>query len=211
MRLLVFCSIILTLWSCKKDPIQYTFEGMVADNINQQGLSGVEVTVSYKAFNNSVTSSNYTLGSSDITDAVGNYQLVFDREKATEFKAAFKKDGYFNKDIIMSSGDVSSEDINVVNTTLEARSWVAIHLFNDTPSAPSDELTLIFYTYRTACQNCIEEDYNYFTGELDTTLLFQNTAGSYLKFTYVDVVGGTSTTDSVYMTPFDTVSYNIQY
>ncbi|UKN02150.1 hypothetical protein K6119_01290 [Paracrocinitomix mangrovi] len=203
--------IMLILASCKKDPIQYTFEGNVNYIPDQQALSGVAVEVSQKLFNNSVSSSNFSFAGSSTTDASGNYSISFARDKATEFKVIFKKDGYYKEEILLYSTNVTADHPNVVDTGMDAQSWVQFHVQNAVPSSQTDEIKLVFYTYRTGCENCIEQDYNIINGIVDSTITYSNTADQYLKFTVFNVTGGQTFTDSVYMTPFDTVNYEIIY
>lgn len=211
MKYLLSLAMLVALIACKKDPIQYTFEGTVTENFGGSGLSGVTINIYQKPFNNAVTSNTWDLAGSAITDGSGFYSITFDRVKVTEFQVEFTKTGFFDQQTNIGSGDVSSENTNVVDAELDGRSWLRFDVQNVFPSDPSDDFTMIFYTYRTGCTECIEQDYNYYTGELDTVFKYQNTAGEYLKFTYIDVSGGQATTDSVYMTPFDTVFYNINY
>jgi hypothetical protein len=211
MRGFLLVLMILTLWACNNDPIQYSFQGTVTDNTNNASMTDVAVTIYQKPFNNSVTSNSYEFAGSGTTDASGNYQIMFERKKVTEFKVTFTKSGYFPQEIILGSADVTSGSPNIVSTGLDAESWVKFNVQNVAPSNTTDNFTMIFFTYRTGCANCIENDYNYLDGIVDSVLTYQNTAGQYLKFTYVDVTGGQSTTDSLYMTPFDTVAYSILY
>ncbi|MBD3635864.1 MAG: hypothetical protein HUJ25_00870 [Crocinitomicaceae bacterium] len=209
-NLLLLCCILLIV-SCKKDTIQYSFEGTVTDNTSGSGLSGATVKVYQKPFNNSVSSNTFELVGTDNTDANGHYTVIFDREKVTEFKILITKEGYFNYEMIVGSADVSSENTNVFNANMDGKSWAQFTIKNVVPADPGDDLTLIFYEYRKGCNGCIASDYNYFSGVVDTTITYANTAAQYLKFTYIDVSGGQSTTDSIYMTPNDTIFYSITY
>ncbi|MEX1003250.1 MAG: hypothetical protein WDZ35_14115 [Crocinitomicaceae bacterium] len=204
-------AVALFLFSCKKETIQYTFEGVITEYINHSPLQGVRVRAYQLPFNNSLISSNFELMAETNTLSDGSYHLNFDREKATEFKVDLQKSGYFDVTIPLSSSAVSSEDVNIVNYEMEAKSWLRFDLLNQSPSSSSDELKLIFYTYKKDCKQCIEKDFNYFYGEVDTTLKFVTAAGGYFKFTYSDVASGQSFTDSLYLHPFDTSSYSINY
>lgn len=210
MKHLTIVLIVCGFFSCKKDSIQYTFEGLVIQNHNGVALNNVAISIYQKVFNSSVSNGNFALAGTTTTDASGNYNMSFDREKVTEFKINFMKNGFFSHDIILSSADVSTENNNKVDHTMDAKSWVQFDITNVLPSGSSDELQMIFYTYRKGCEQCIESDFHYLEGIIDSTLIYQNTGGEYLKFTYI-VVGGQNTTDSVYMTPFDTAFYSINY
>ena len=207
----LFISVLFIFVACKKDPIQYSFEGNVTSSVDQLGLEDVEVKAYQLPFQNSVATSNFELMAETLTDINGDYKLVFEREKATEFKLEFSRPGFFFQEIPLGAADVSSEDVNLVNTQLDAKSWVKFDILNLSPANQSDELQLILYEYRKGCEGCATQDYNYFNGILDTSITYLTTAGSYFRFTYVDVESGFSTTDSLHLTPFDTLTYSINY
>lgn len=201
--------LVLSMVSCKKDAIQYTIEGTVIDHSTQLPVSGAKVTVSQKPFNNAVTTSTFIDVGTTQTNSAGFYSVTFDREKVTEFQVEIEKEGYFDVILNIGSAEVTSDHNNVFNASMDGMSWAKISIQNAFPNTTSDNLTLIFYSYRTGCEGCISADYNYFEGIIDTTVTYTNTAGNYLKFTFAD--GLSSTTDSLLMPMNDTVSYSITY
>lgn len=209
-RVSVLIVCMLILGSCKKDPIQYTFEGTITENTASAPLSGVEVGIKQLEVNNSVSTTLYDDAGTAVTDANGFYTMSFERKKISQFKVDLRKSGFFNKDVEISAGEISSENSNVLNYEMDAKSWVNFDIENTGLSDPGDEFLIILYTYRTGCTECASEDYNYFYGDVDTNFKIATTAGSYFKFTYSQV-GVNSYTDSVYLTPFDTVNYVINY
>lgn len=200
---------VVVLFSCKKDPIQYTVKGSIYDNSTTSSLPGVKVRVFQKPFSNSVTSSSFELIGSGTTDNSGEYSITFDRKKATEFKVTLEKEGYFDEEILLSSDYFTSETDNYIHYGMDGRSWISMSIENVAPAQQSDNLTLTWYTYRMGCAGCIENEFNSFNGVVDTTFVHENTAGNYLKFLYNN--GIQSTIDSVYMPLNDTVSYSITY
>ena len=209
-KVLLFVLIALVGFSCEKDPIQYTFEGTITEDQAGSALSGAEVTIYQKPFNNSLTTDNFVIGGTSISDASGNYSITFDREKITEFKINITKDNYFKKDIILNSGEISSENINVHDYEMEAESWVKFNISNSFPSNAADELQLLLSNYREGCEECAEYDSYSFPGITDTSVKFASTAGKYFNFVAISL-GESSIFDSVYMTPFDTSFYSINY
>ncbi|MFT4600766.1 MAG: hypothetical protein ACI857_000943 [Arenicella sp.] len=200
----------LILVSCNKDPIQYTFEGTITEDQTGSPLSGVEVSIYQKPFNNSVTTDNFDLAASTITDENGYYIMTFDREKVIEFKLNIEKDDYFKTDIILNSGEISSENTNVVDYQMGAKSWVQFDIQNNLPGNSNDHLNLLLLNYKEGCDGCADADSYSFLGITDTTATYASTAGQHFNFTYI-VVGVESLSDSVYMTPFDTTFYSINY
>jgi len=202
---------VLVIVSCKKDTIQYTFQGLVSESINSQPLESAGITIHQKPFNNSVTSAYYELAATTTTNVNGIFDATFDRVKVTEFLIEVEKEGYFPYETILNSDDVSSENINFINAQLDAKSWIKFDIENVLPNETSDDFTLIFYNYRAGCAECATSDYNYMPGVVDTTFKIVSTAGQYFNFTYIDVESGNSYHDSIFMTPFDTTFYSIVY
>ncbi|MEO9533102.1 MAG: hypothetical protein ABJG68_09205 [Crocinitomicaceae bacterium] len=211
MRKLIYLSaILLVLTACKKDPIQYTFDGKITESVGGNGLSGVSVSIYQIPFSSSVTSNNYVLAGSTTTDSEGNYSITFDREKVTEFKINLDYDGYYKRDINLNSGEISSENNNTTNYEMDPKSWIKFNINNEFPADQNDELNILLLNYREGCQDCATSDYYAYEGIVDTSVVFGSTGAQYFNFTYI-YVGNTSWSDSVYMTPFDTVNYAINY
>ena len=75
----------------------------------------------------------------------------------------------------------------------------------------SDHLRLLTQDFREDCNGCAEnKTYNYY-GALDTNITYVTTAGSYVKFTFINMVTGYSLIDSLYATPFDSSTYVFNY
>jgi len=207
---LIYLSLLVILSSCNKDPIQYTFEGTITEDQTGGPLEGATVSIYQKPFNNSVTTNNFDLAASAVTDANGYYTMTFDREKVTEFKVNIERDNYYKADLVLSSGDISSENNNTIDYEMAAESWIKFNIYNSIPAAENDQLNLLLINYKEGCEECATADTYGFGGIVDTSVKFASTAGQYFTFTHI-AVGESSGTDSVYMTPFDTLFYSINY
>jgi len=197
--------------SCNKDSnIEYEFEGTITGSLSDAPISGVSVRISQKTINGGVSSNEFNLIGSASTDASGKFNIIFDREMVTEFQLSFRKDNYFNLNIIESSSNVSTAEVNIYNELLEPKSWITFDIENTFPNA-GDHFKLFTQTFREGCQECAENKNMDFYGPLDTTFTYATTAGEYVKFTYINVTEGTSTTDSIYTVPFETIIYPIIY
>jgi hypothetical protein len=197
--------------SCKKDTIQYTFQGVVSETVNQQPISEADIAIFQKPFNNSITSAYYELAGSSTSNSNGIFDLTFDRTKVTEFLIEISKEGYFGYESLLNSDEVSSDEINLISAKLDSKSWIEFDIENVPPNNITDDFTMIFYNYRPDCEECATSDYNYMPGIVDTTFRIVSTAGQYFNFTYIDVESGNSYHDSIFMTPFDTTNYSIVY
>lgn len=200
----------LLVISCKKKDLQYTFKGNVIETVNGTPLSGAEVSLYQVQFDASAANSNFQFAAKSTTDGSGNYEIIVDREKVIDFKVNFKKSGYFQEEYIIGSDNVSVEEPYVINHQMDAVAYFVIDIKNNSPLA-DDVLTLVKYNFREGCNACTENNYAYFEGAVDTTLIYQTTAGVYTRFAYKDESTGMVTNDSLYTIPFDTVFYSIVY
>lgn len=210
MKRLCFFALVALSTACKKDPIQYTFSGNVDESASNSNLSGCEVDLKQKLYDGTVASNFYSTAGSFTTGSDGNYEISFEREKVVDFKITFSKDGYFTEEQIIQSADVSTEEPKVVNETLDPKSWLTFHLVN-IGGLTTDEFTMIHYNFRTGCEGCTINDYFYYNGIIDTTFTITTTGGVYAKYARNNPGSATWTTDSAFMTPFDTVLVNINY
>lgn len=200
------------LFSCNKgNDIEYSFGGMVVDEVQGIALNDANVDYYQIPFSSTLSTNNYQLAGHTTTDAGGIYQLSFPREKATQFKLKISKDNYFDHEEEFISEDISSEGQNIFGATLDPKSWVTFDITNAPPAAQSDEFKLVLYNYRESCDGCATADYNYLNGIVDTVFTFTSNAGEYFKFMVINVTTGQSSLDSVYMTPFDTATYQLDY
>ncbi len=205
---MLFASIVPT--SCKKGTIQYDFDGVVKNSLTDASVSGVDVTISQKLIKNGTTADSYSPGGSTTTDAAGAFAISFDRQMVTDFLIEFEKDNYFPLEIIESSANVSTENINSYSEILEPQSWVTFKIKNSFPN-DDDHFRLVTQTFREGCADCAENKTTNFFGALDTTFTYATTAGEYVKFTYINVTLADSDYDSVYTTPFEETVYSITY
>jgi len=198
------------IFSCKKDPIQYTFQGTVQESVNTANLSGVKVTISQRVYDGNVASSFFNSVGSLITDANGYYELSFKREKVVEFKIELLKTGYFEFEEIINSSEVSTAEPNIFNYSLEPKSWIRFNLMN-LGGFTTDEFTMIHYNFKEDCEGCTTNEYYYYNGIVDSTFTYTSTGGEYVRYSYKIPGGTVYVQDSVYTTLFDTVVVNLNY
>jgi hypothetical protein len=196
--------------SCKKETIQYVFEGAVTESVNNAALGGVDVTVSQRVYDGNVASSFFNAAGSSTTTADGAYHVNFDREKVVEFKIELSKDGYFDQEEIIVSGEVVPEDPNIYNYTMEPMAWIRFNLVNF-GGLTSDDFTMIRYNFREGCSGCTTNGYFHYYGQVDSTFTFTTTGGIYTRYSYLNPGASLYNNDSIYTTPFDTVDVNINY
>ena len=204
-----FCAVLL-LASCNKGPIMYQFEGQVTDALTGSPLSGVDFELDQKILQNGAVTAGFIFAGAAKTDGSGRYDLSIEREKVASFLMTYKKDNYFTIEIEETSANVTTDGSNVYDQELEPKSWIKFDMENFGPSE-SDHLRLLTQDFREGCNGCAEnKTYNYY-GALDTNITYVTTAGSYVKFTFINMVTGYSLIDSLYATPFDSSTYVFNY
>lgn len=205
-----FSAILFIAFSCKKDPIQYVFEGKITESFAGAALPGVSLKINQKLIKNGTTSENFTTANSTESNASGEYAVSFNREMVSEFQFKFSKENYFPIEFNSSSSNFTTDGSNTVNQTMDPMSWISFDLLNEF-GEDTDHLKLITQTFRENCEGCTENiTYNIF-GTIDSTITFPTTGGTYARFVYINVTTGFSVIDSVYATPFETIVYPIVY
>lgn len=197
-------------FACNKGPIQYTFEGKITESVSHSACSGAEIKLYQKLIVNGAASESFSFAASTVTDNAGTFTIAIDRDKVTAFKLTITKANYFPISIEKSSSVISTENPNQFNEELDPISWVSFQIKNSFPT-DSDHFKLITQTFREDCDGCATNGAFDFYGPLDTTITYATTGGEYVKFIYINVSAGSSTFDSIYTTPFETIIYPIFY
>lgn len=209
-RYLILILVVIFFISCKKEPIQYTFGGTVTESPNHNALSNVLVKVEQRVYNGNVAASIFSSGGQSSTDALGNFEISFEREKVVEFKISFSKAGYFTEDYLINSGDVKTDETKIMNAELDPESYIKFHL-NNLSGMTTDIFTMIHYNFKTDCDGCSTNDFHYYEGIVDTTFIIKTNGNIYTKYSYKNPGGAVFIQDSVFTIPFDTVDVNINY
>jgi hypothetical protein len=196
--------------SCKKEPIQYDFDGVIKNSVTNNGIAGVDITISQKIVKNGSTSNTYSFAGATATDASGAFEISFEREMVTEFLLEFEKEDYFTLELIESSSNVSTGEINTYNELLEPKAWVTFNIKNFLPDE-GDHFRLIMHSFKEGCLECATATTLNLFGAVDTSITYATTAGEYARFTYIDVTYSDTNVDSIYMVPFENNSYTINY
>jgi hypothetical protein len=205
-----FSAILFIAFSCKKDPIQYVFEGKITESFAGGSLPGVSIKINQKLIKNGATSENFTTATSTESSASGEYAVSFNREMISEFQFKFTKENYFPIEFNSSSSNYTTDGSNVINQTMDPMSWISFDLLNEF-GEDTDHIKLITQTFRENCEGCTENTTYNIYGTIDSTITFPTTGGTYARFVYINVTTGFSVIDSLYATPFETNVYPIVY
>lgn len=208
MRFALFSLMILmALGSCKKKHITYVIEGTVTDNSFSQPLSGATVSL-YKASGN-----NFSLGNlieSVVTGSDGSYHFQFDRDKTEAYVVVVEKNNYFGASANFTQEGLDSEDNNVKNFSVYAKSWVKLHFVNLNP-LPTDQLKYIRQNGKSGCAECCDDGEHYLYGDVDTSIYCINDGNTTYGYYYWVLNTQINGPKSIVTVPFDTVELLLNY
>lgn len=208
MKTLIFLTtLFILLYSCKKDELKFTIKGQISDIT----LSGALAEANIKLYTFPLGSALGVFEQSSTSDAQGNYSIEFDRDKYEKIQIVIEKDKYFEIIDDVPFSDLNSEEDNIFNYSLEAKSWTKFIIRNQQPYSEQDEFKLFKNSGKTDCADCCQNGYYFYYGDTDTVVYCANGGDRYMSFFYW--VNGTEQNgnDSVYNTPFDTTTYEFYY
>lgn len=205
-KLLLILIISLCAFSCKKGKGEFILSGQISDETLNQTLAGATV----KLYQVPVGTTQLELIGSQTLGSDGKYNFTFSRDKIEKYVLRVSKHNYFDleKSIYFSSLTLEEENVRDYSTT--AKSWVKIHLLNQSPQ-PGDQLVYIKQQGKTGCEECCQSGTQYFQGAVDTTFYCINDGNTTYSFLYS--ISGTSTSEilGVVTVPFDTTEIYLPY
>lgn len=206
-NLLVIFIFSIVFFSCQKDELDFVIKGTVTD----ASFSGPAQGVNVKLYSFALGSALGEYEGSATTDAQGNYNFVLERDKYEKVQLVLEKTNYFEIINDISFSNLSSEDDNVINFSMEAMSWTRFVIHNQQPAVAQDEFKLFKNSGKTDCPECCSNGYSYYYGAVDTVIYCANNANQYMSFFYWVNGNEQNGNDSVYNTPFDTTTYEFFY
>lgn len=206
-NLLVIITLSLFFLSCNKEELDFVIKG----TINDASFSGPAQGVNIKLYSFPLGSTLGVYESGVTTDAQGNYQFELERDKYEKIQLVLEKNNYFKIIRDISFSNLNSEDDNIINFSMDAKSWTRFVIYNQAPSTIQDEFKLFKNSGKTDCDECCSNGYSYYYGAIDTVIYCPNNANQYMSFFYWVNGNEMNGNDSVYNTPFDTTTYEFIY
>lgn len=205
-NLILIIVISVFVFSCKKGKGEFILSGQINDVTLNQVLSGATV----KLYQVPVGTTQMELIGTQTTGADGKYSFTFSRDKMEKYVLKVSKSNYFDleKSIFFSSLTLEEENTRNYNTT--AKSWVKIHLLNQSPQ-PDDQLVYVKQQGKSDCEECCQTGTQYFQGAIDTAFYCINDGNTTYSFLYS--ITGTSNSEivGVVTVPFDTTEIYLPY
>jgi hypothetical protein len=193
--------------SCKKEELDFVIKGTVTDASFSVPAQGVNV----KLYSFPLGSTLGVYESGATTDAQGNYSFELEREKYEKIQLVLEKNNYFKIINDVSFSNLTSEEDNIINYSIQAKSWTRFVIQNQAPSTAQDEFKLFKNSGKADCDECCSNGYSYYYGDVDTVIYCPNNANQYMSFFYWVNGNQMNGNDSVYNTPFDTTTYDFYY
>lgn len=181
-------------------------EGNVQDLTLNAPLTNAEVSIYTFALGGTIGTKAAIL----TTDSQGNFEYELDRDKYEKIEITVEKENYFPFTDVVPFSNLSTENVNTYNYSMNAKSWTRFVITNQQP-LQSDELKILKDSGKEGCEECCANGYYYYYGAADTTVYCPNNGNEYMKFYYWVNGNESNGVDSVYNTPFDTVTYEFNY
>ena len=196
----------LVLGSCKKEELTFMLEGNVNDASLNSPLTNAEVSIYVFNLGGSFGVKVATL----TTDSQGYFEYELERDKYEKIEIVVEKENYFNYTDVIPFSNLSTENVNTYSYNINAKSWTRFVIYNQQP-IQSDELKIFKDSGKEDCDECYANGYSYYYGAADTVVYCPNNGNEYMKFYYWVNGNESNGVDSVYNTPFDTVTYEFIY
>jgi len=202
----MYSLVLLSVFSCRKNDLKFTINGVVSDGTFNNFAAGVTV----KLFVTPLGEAS-ALVSSKTTSSDGFFEFIIDRERIEKVELTYEKTNYFDEVKEINFSDLQVNEDNDASVSVIAKSWVKFTILNQPPASGVDEFKLFKYRGKVDCSECCPIGNSFYYGAIDTAVICANNANSFTSFYYWVTNTQINGQDSVYTTPFDTVEYNFTY
>ena len=213
--LLVAILLSTVLVSCKKkERVDIEINGNITDKSNSAGVSGASVTLQVQEIQSGTFNSGFNIIEKVNTSSNGSYNFVFERRNASAYRLLVSASGYFSDETDINPDALNLNETNTRDIQLTPESWLKINIHNTNPFDANDLVSFQITSGAYNCGNaCCNGDEIQLGGDVDTTIYCLNSGGHDLTLQGVSVKNGspTSFTKTVYMTPMDTSTIQIDY
>ena len=211
MRFLFIFILLISLGACKKDPIQYTIIGKLTDKNTNDPISNVNLKFYQTEVNTNALNPNFVFIGETNTTSDGSYSIIFDRERILELKIELRIDDYYYIEKIINSSELTSNHDNAYDFELESIAWIKVRLYNSFVQF-GEQLNFYKHNVKEDCFECCANGYTYaMDNNPDTTFTCNVVGDKHFKYSYGEVLEGTSVSDSIFCIKNDTTSITIVY
>lgn len=212
-RYSILFSLIILLSTCKKEDLELHLTGNISDPNQMTVVAGASVVLAGKELSGGTFNNNFNTIASSVTNGNGHFVFQFERRTISEYRIRVTKDGYFEKNILIT-GDAVQPDVTY-NVNIEAipMAYYKLRIENTNPFDDSDRISYRNTNADLDCSCCNDQNVTMIGTTVDTTYTCVHEGAQWLKYYYeVEKNSNTnSTIDSVYLLPFDTTANHITY
>ena len=209
----VLLVLIILLSTCKKEDLELYITGNVSDPNQMMTVAGASVVLSGKELSGGTFNNNFNTIASTATNGNGDFEFQFERRTISQYRIRVTKEGYFEKNILIT-GDAVQPDVTYnVNIESIPKAYYKLRLENSNPFDDTDRITYRNTNAELACNCCNDQNVTILGMAVDTTYTCIHEGASWLKYFYeVEKNNNTNSfIDSVYLIPFDTTANHITY
>ncbi len=200
--------------SCKKDDENTIIvKGIITDANLKTPIANAEVTFWASRIQNATYNSNYISLATTYTDANGNYVLQITKGKDAGFRITAEKAKYFGQtaDIVV---DALPAGTHTLNYSIYPEAFFKMNVKNNTPINNSDFISYWFYNTQPTGANCCNNLAINFTGQFYENTVKCRTFGGQNIIVKWNVKKNNVVTyneSTIYCTPFDTTTFDLNY
>lgn len=211
MKALVIFVLFISLASCKDKQITYELIGTITDINNGTPINNATINISQKEVTTTALNPNYVFVTNATSDANGNYNLIYNREKVIDFKVEIESDNHYFYETIVLPSDLSTENATKYDFELTAKGWVKIRLINSN-AEDGEQLNFYKHNVKEDCSDCCANGYTIINDQTpDTSFTCPIVGNNYFKYSYGETIANSSFTDSIYCNGMDTTLLKIYY
>lgn len=200
--------------SCNKNERELKFYGSVFDSNQNKPMEGARIVLSGKNVEGGVYSPHFQEIASTTSDANGKFELTFEKKRTDSYKIYIFKNNYFSFEDIIPGSYFEAETSYEQNVILHPIGFITLNIKNQFPNSENDKIIFSFTNSVENCFDCCKNiEFEGLGTTFDTTFTCKFRGNKYAKIFY-NVTKNNSTfvyVDSIFVEPFGTVTYNINY
>lgn len=212
-RSAILCVLIILLSTCKKEDLELHITGNVSDPNQLTMVVGASVVLSGQELSGGTFNNNFNTLVSTTTNGNGHFEFLFERKTIAQYKIRVTKEGYFEKTILITGDAVQPDATYNVNIEAIPKAYYEIHLENVNPIDDLDRISYRNINADLECDCCNNQTVTLFGITIDTSYICVHQGAKWLKY-YYEVEKNSITNslvDSIFLTPFDTISEHVEY
>jgi hypothetical protein len=137
--------------SCKKETPNLIIYGTVTDSVTGTPVSGYTITLLSQDLQGGTFNTSMQTVTSAVTDANGNYRLVFAKRTSAEYVLNGSYSLYQPYSLSINPDEFNEFPERKQDISVPGKSWVRVTLVNTTPYNSADEIT---FQYTGGYDNC---------------------------------------------------------